>query len=60
MTYGKFYGDLETAIGCNVENIESTEITKDGIVVLVKWNDSMYKKFLIKAELLSDCPIEDF
>jgi hypothetical protein len=48
------------AIGCNVKNIESTEITKDGIVVLVKWNDFMYKRFLIKAELLSDCPIEDF
>ena len=29
MTYGKFYEDLEMAIGCNVKNIESTEITKD-------------------------------
>mgnify|MGYP003297640810 CR=1 FL=1 len=57
MTYGKLYEDLEMVIG-NVDNIESTEITKDGIILLVKWNDFMYKKILIKAELLGDCPIE--
>lgn len=57
MTYGKLYEDLEMVIG-NVDCIESTEITKDGIILLVKWNDFMYKKILIKAELLGDCPIE--